>query len=74
MGSLQDHPVIQNMLLTGSPSGKVLVHPICPICPICGAEIDKAYVQDRYGDVVGCPECVSLCDAWKCYECFQEED
>lgn len=35
----------------------------CPICPVCGAETDKL-LRDRWGNIVGCPECVKEVDAW----------
>ena len=34
-----------------------------PICPVCGAETDT-YYYDRYGEVVGCSECIETRDAW----------
>ena len=38
--------------------------PPLPRCPICGAETDTFY-KDKNGDIVGCDECVSTCDAWE---------
>lgn len=35
----------------------------CPRCPVCDAETDKL-LRDRWGNVVGCPECVKEVDAW----------
>ena len=35
----------------------------CPICPVCGAETDKL-LRGRWGNIVGCPECVKEVDAW----------
>lgn len=35
----------------------------CPICPVCGAETDKL-LRDRWGNIIGCPECVKEVDAW----------
>lgn len=35
----------------------------CPICPVCDAETDKL-LRDRWGNIVGCPECVKEVDAW----------
>ena len=37
--------------------------PPAPECPACGAETDRIY-QDRWGNIVGCPECVKEVDAW----------
>lgn len=34
-----------------------------PICPVCGAETDT-FFQDKYGDIVGCDECIKRLDAW----------
>lgn len=33
-----------------------------PRCPICAAETWEL-VRDRWGDIVGCPDCVELLDA-----------
>lgn len=35
-----------------------------PRCPVCGAECSTIY-RDRYGDAVGCDECVTAIDAWE---------
>ena len=35
----------------------------CPRCPVCGEEVDS-YYKDKWGNVVGCPECVQEVDAW----------
>lgn len=35
----------------------------CPRCPVCDAETDKL-LRDRWGNIVGCPECVKEVDAW----------
>lgn len=32
--------------------------PAYPSCPICGSELYDYIVEDAYGDVVGCSECV----------------
>ena len=37
--------------------------PPAPECPVCGAETDRIY-QDRWGNIVGCPECIKEVDAW----------
>ena len=34
-----------------------------PICPVCGAETDTYYC-DKYGDIVGCSECIETQDAY----------
>lgn len=35
----------------------------CPRCPVCDSETDKL-LRDRWGNIVGCPECVKEVDAW----------
>lgn len=35
----------------------------CPRCPVCGEEAGS-YYKDKWGNVVGCPECVQEVDAW----------
>ena len=37
--------------------------PPAPECPACGAETDRLYM-DKWGNIVGCPECVKEVDAW----------
>ena len=37
--------------------------PPAPECPACGAETDRIY-QDKWGNIVGCPECIKEVDAW----------
>lgn len=34
-----------------------------PHCPRCGEECETLY-RDRYGEVVGCENCVETLDAW----------
>lgn len=34
-----------------------------PICPVCGSETDTIY-KDIFGQIIGCDECVSICNAW----------
>ena len=34
-----------------------------PICPVCGDETNDFYVSDN--EIVGCPQCVKLTDAWE---------
>lgn len=36
----------------------------CPHCPVCDAETDKL-LRDRWGNVVGCPECVQEVTSWE---------
>lgn len=35
-----------------------------PLCPVCNGETDKL-LRDRWGDIVGCPECVKEVNAWE---------
>ena len=41
---------------------KFFEKPIVKPCPICGAVTEKVY-KNRGGSVVGCPGCLSVCDA-----------
>lgn len=34
-----------------------------PICPCCGESCDTIY-KNRFGDIVGCSECITAYDAW----------
>lgn len=36
----------------------------CPRCPVCDAETDKL-LRDRWGNIVGCPECVQEVTSWE---------
>lgn len=36
----------------------------CPICPVCGEEVDSFY-KDKWGNIVGCPECVQEVTSWE---------
>ena len=56
-----EHPVITNMERTGYPDGK---EPEWPKCPICGSLCDT-FFKDRDGDIFGCDECTTTCDAWE---------
>lgn len=38
--------------------------PPFPRCPVCGDETDTLY-KDKYGDIVGCDNCVTTKDAWE---------
>ncbi len=64
-----EHPVISNMEATGFPDGKA---PRTPHCPICGAECGTV-LEDNYGTIVGCSNCVTLVDAYEREECFPED-
>lgn len=58
--NIPDHPDIRRCLCTG------YAHPLkaAPTCPVCGKEVDE-YLKDKYGDIVGCENCVKPYDAWE---------
>jgi len=58
-----EHPAITAVLRDGLPEA------VPPHCPICGAECDTVRIN-RYGEIVGCDECLSPADAWERRECF----
>ena len=35
-----------------------------PRCPVCGEETDE-YLKDRFGEIVGCRECIIFVSAWE---------
>lgn len=65
MIDIPDDPIIARTERTGYGYD---VEPV-PVCPICGFETDTFYV-DKYGNVCGCPECMSTEDAYE----FIKED
>ena len=36
----------------------------CPRRPVCGEEVDSFY-KDKWGNIVGCPECVQEVTSWE---------
>ncbi len=42
-----------------------------PICPVCGNECSIVY--KAFGEIVGCDECLTGCDAYDEDECFMED-
>ena len=60
-----EHPEITNALLTGYPHGE----PKYPRCPICGDECEAIY-WSKFGEVVGCDECLTKQDAYEYEEEF----
>ena len=42
-------------------------------CPICGSELYDYVVEDAYGDIVGCSECVKHLDADEYLEKHDED-
>ena len=55
---ISDHPDIRERERNGVPAADVCV------CPICGEECETIY-KDKWGNVLGCEECVEVCDAWE---------
>ena len=49
-----DHPVIDNLIRTGSPDGKEAEY---PRCPNCGEDAENFY-RTKSGQVVGCERCL----------------
>ncbi len=64
------HPQISNALRTGWPTGKA---PDEPACPICGENCSSIF-RDRWGNILGCEDCVKSEDAWEAAECFPERN
>ena len=62
-----DHPVIQNLIRTGEPDGRVHRE---PTCPVCGSLCDTLYLQGVAREVVGCEQCIRSVDAWECEEAY----
>lgn len=36
-----------------------------PQCPVCGEETNDFYISDYGNEIVGCPKCVRMDDAWQ---------
>ena len=62
MKQLPDHPAIRYAERTGYPDASYLDRAICPMCDM---EAETLYVSVRYGDTVGCTNCISPHDAWE---------
>ena len=41
-----------------------------PCCPLCGEECETIFF-DRFGDLVGCDNCITTKDAWDVDECYR---
>lgn len=65
---MRDHPDIERTERTGYPDEPKK----WPHCPICGEECDTVYLFQG-SDIVGCENCMTTESAWKCEECFGEE-
>ncbi len=55
---IPEHPATARTLRSG-----FLEKEDAPICPICGGEADDFYIG-RFGEILGCSECVERADAW----------
>ena len=40
-----------------------------PVCPVCGRLCEKVF-KSWSGEIVGCDECLTECDAYSEEECF----
>ncbi len=40
---------------------------VIPVCPVCGEECDTIY-KNKWGDIVGCEECVQTHEALEIME------
>ena len=58
------HPAISMIEIYGYPHNPESF----PTCPVCGAETDAFYRIRRYGNIVGCEECVYKSDAWEGFD------
>lgn len=69
MRQIPDHPAIRMAERTGYGA------PLCqePICPVCGAQCDTVYIN-KYGEILGCEECVDTEEAFGRAECFPEQE
>lgn len=54
-----EHPGISNAVRYGHPEPE----PSWPHCPICGNECETIF-WSKFGEVVGCDECLEKQDAW----------
>ena len=58
---MMDDPIIRMMERTGYPSERYQDEPRCPVC----GELCETLYKDRYGDIVGCDECITTLNAWE---------
>ena len=70
---LPDDPIIRCMEATGYPPWIDPNGDNDPICPMCGEICDTVY-KNKYGEIVGCGECVTSHDAWEEDECCPWRD
>lgn len=57
--NIPDHPVVQNMMGTGTPDGNVAEQHICPKCD----EYCDFFYVDANREIVGCENCISMYEA-----------
>ena len=68
MQDLPDDPRIRDAEMNGMPP----YDDPDSLCPICGKECETIYT-DKFGDVVGCDECITLWEADEWYDEHKEE-
>ena len=63
---IDDDPIIKRIERTGY-GYKDTKQPVCPVC----GEVCETFYKDEYGDILGCDECITVCDAWDEEECLR---
>lgn len=58
MKSIPDAPDIRERERNGVPDGSTVY------CPVCGEACETIY-KDKWGNTLGCEECVTPTDAWE---------
>ena len=69
MEQVPDAPWIREAEMYGYPPYEIL--DVC--CPVCGKECDTIY-KDRFGDEVGCENCIETMDAGEWYDEKKESE
>lgn len=70
MREIHDDYIVSSLSLTGVPPWQRNREEA--ICPICHSYCSTIY-KDGCGEIVGCDECVEMCDAADVNECFPNE-
>ena len=70
INNIPDHPVVRNMMETGTPDGELATE---HICPKCGEYCDFFYM-DMDKEIVGCENCIAMYDAEEYYLEHEEND
>lgn len=65
--NIPDDPIIRNIERNGYYSRWGYSEE--PRCPVCGSECGTVY-KDSEGEIFGCDNCLTECDAWETEECF----